>query len=51
MKNIVLDFMMGLLCVILTLTLFGILFIPDVLREWRKMRIHDEHKDKRENEL
>ena len=38
MKNIVLDIIMGLLCIILTLTFIGILIIPDVLEEWKYMR-------------
>ena len=38
MKNIVLDLMMGLLCLVMAITLVGLIFIPDVLEEWRYMR-------------
>lgn len=38
MKNIVLDLMMGLLCVVLTITLIGIIIIPEVLEQWAVMR-------------
>lgn len=38
MKNIVLDLMMGLLCIVLTISLLGIIIIPEVLEEWRYMR-------------
>ena len=38
MKNIALDLMMGLLCVVLTITIIGITFIPDVLEAWKDMR-------------
>lgn len=38
MKNIVLDIMMGLLCLLLTVTLLGIVVIPEVLEQWGKMR-------------
>ena len=38
MKNIVLDLMMGLLCIVLTITFIGILIVPIVLDEWSYMR-------------
>jgi hypothetical protein len=38
MKNIVLDLMMGLLCITLTISLFGIVVIPEVLEVWCNMR-------------
>lgn len=38
MKNIILDLMMGVLCVVLVVTFVGISIIPDVVEEWRKMR-------------
>ena len=38
MKNIVLDLMMGFLCVVLTITLIGIIIIPEVLEQWAVMR-------------
>lgn len=39
MKNVVLDLMMGLLCIALTITFIGICVIPEVLEMWRKMRM------------
>ena len=38
MKNIVLDLMMGLLCIVLTITIIGITIIPEVLEQWAVMR-------------
>ena len=38
MKNIALDLMMGLLCIVLTMTFIGITIIPEVLEEWAIMR-------------
>lgn len=38
MKNVVLDLMMGLLCIVLTITFIGISVIPDIVEEWGKMR-------------
>lgn len=38
MKNIALDLMMGLLCMVLTITIIGIAFVPDVLEAWEDMR-------------
>ena len=37
-KNIVLDLMMGLLCIVLTITFVGIAIIPEVLEQWAVMR-------------
>lgn len=34
MRNIVYDFFMSLICVLLVLTLFGIFILPDVLETW-----------------
>jgi|UPI0003A3CD67 uncharacterized membrane protein len=34
MRNIVYDFFMGLICVLLVLTMIGILVLPDVLGIW-----------------
>jgi len=38
MKNIVLDIIMGLICLALVITIFGIVFIPDILEQWADMR-------------
>ena len=38
MKNIVLDIVMGLLCIALTLTIVGIVAVPIVLMVWMIMR-------------
>lgn len=34
MRNIVYDFFMGLICVLLVLSMVGILVLPDVLETW-----------------
>lgn len=38
MKNIILDLIMGLLCIVLTMTILGIIVIPFVLDVWHDMR-------------
>ena len=38
MKNIVLDLMMGLMCIVLTITIIGIMVVPEVLEQWADMR-------------
>lgn len=38
MKYIVLDLMMGLICVMLILTIIGMFLVPDVLSKWSEMR-------------
>lgn len=38
MKNIVLDLMMGLICIVLTITIIGIMVVPEVLEQWAGMR-------------
>lgn len=38
MKNIVYDFFMGLICVLLVLTMVGILVLPVVLEIWASGR-------------
>jgi len=38
MKNIVLDLMMGLICLTLILTIVGMILIPNVLGRWAEMR-------------
>lgn len=53
MKNqpIVLDFMMGLLCVLLVLSVVGIFFgLSDALSAWSAMRMNEIWKEKEEDE-
>jgi hypothetical protein len=38
MKNIALDLMMGLLCIVLTCTFIGILVVPVAIDYWKDMR-------------
>ena len=38
MKNIVLDLMMGLLCIVLAITIIGTIIVPEVLEQWADMR-------------
>jgi hypothetical protein len=38
MKNIILDLMMGLICIILIFTIIGMMIIPDVIGQWADMR-------------
>lgn len=49
MKNIMLDFMMGIIC-ILTITVIGIVALPDVLSAWSAMRMNETWKENEENE-
>lgn len=37
-KNIVLDLVMGLLCVVLSLTILGLMVVPIVVDTWADMR-------------
>lgn len=45
-KNIMLDFMMGIICILLTITVIGILALPDVLSAWSAMRMNEIWKEK-----
>lgn len=38
MKNIVLDLVMGILCILCVVTIVGLLVIDDVLDVWKEMR-------------
>ena len=38
MKNVVLDLMMGLICLAMTITIFGMFFVSDVMNAWKEMR-------------
>lgn len=38
MKNIVLDLMMGLICILCILSVIGLFVIGDVLEYWKDMR-------------
>lgn len=50
MKNIILDFMMGIICILLVITVIGILALPDVLSAWSAMRLNEKWEEKEENE-
>jgi hypothetical protein len=49
-KNIILDFMMGMICVLLVLSIFGILALPCVLKIWSTMRMNETWKENKEDE-
>lgn len=49
-KNIMLDFMMGIICILLTITVIGMVALPDVLSTWSAMRMNEIWKEKEENE-
>lgn len=49
-KNIMLDFMMGIICILLTITVIGMVALPDVLSAWSAMRMNEIWKEKEENE-
>lgn len=49
-KNIMLDFMMGMICILLTITVIGMVALPDVLSAWSAMRMNEIWKEKEENE-
>ena len=38
MKNIVLDLMNGFIWIVLTITIIGIMVVPEVLEQWADMR-------------
>lgn len=50
MKNIMLDFMMGMICILLTITVIGILALPDALSAWSAMRLNEKWEENEENE-
>lgn len=50
MKNIMLDFMMGIICILLTIIVIGMVALPDVLSAWSAMRMNEIWKEKEENE-
>lgn len=50
MKNTMLDFMMGMICILLTITVIGILALPDALSAWSAMRMNETWKENEENE-
>lgn len=37
-NNIALDIMMGLLCIVLTMSIIGLFVIEDVIYMWKEMR-------------
>ena len=44
------DFMMGIICILLTITVIGMVALPDVLSAWSAMRMNEIWKEKEENE-
>lgn len=50
MKNIMLDFMMGIICILLTITVIGMVALPDVLSAWSAMRMNETWKENKEDE-
>lgn len=50
MKNIMLDFMMGMICILLTITVIGILALPDVLSAWSVMRMNEKWEENEDDE-
>lgn len=50
MKNIILDFMMGTICILLVITVIGILALPCTLSAWSAMRLNEKWEEKEENE-
>jgi len=39
MKNIVLDIVMGFICLFLIITVLGLFVLEDVIDKWKEMRI------------
>ena len=50
-KNIMLDFMMGMLCILLIISVIGIFFgLEDALSAWSAMRMNEKWKENEEDE-
>lgn len=41
---------MGIICILLVITVIGILALPDVLSAWSAMRLNEKWEEKEENE-
>ena len=51
MKNIMLDFMMGMICILLIISVIGIFFgLEDALSAWSAMRMNEIWKGNEEDE-
>lgn len=50
MKNIMLDFMMGIICILLIITVIEMLALPCTLSVWSAMRLNEKWEEKEENE-
>lgn len=50
MKNIMLDFMMGIICILLTITVIEMVALPCTLSAWSAMRLNEKWEEKEENE-
>jgi hypothetical protein len=50
-KNIMLDFMMGMICILLIISVIGIFFgLEDALSAWSAMRMNEKWKENEEDE-
>lgn len=50
-KNIMLDFMMGMICILLIISVIGIFFgLEDALSAWSVMRMNEKWKENEEDE-
>ena len=38
MKNVILDICMSIICIVLTLSLIGMIFLEDIVLIWKDMR-------------
>lgn len=50
MKNIMLDFMMGIICILLVITVIGILALPCTLSAWSAMRLNEKWEENEDDE-
>lgn len=50
MKNIILDFMMGMICILLVITVIEMLALPCTLSAWSAMRLNEKWEENEENE-
>lgn len=50
-KNIMLDFIMGMICILLIISVIGIFFgLEDALSAWSAMRMNEKWKENEEDE-
>ena len=45
-----LDFMMGIICILLTITVIGMVALPDVLSAWSAMRMNEKWEENEDDE-